>query len=147
MRVLVRHGHFAFYPGDAEDLARFCRTLNIILTAVDDYYTFPTLALAERFSIAARPYVNLPALTTCERRAPWDVMRANGFVYHMATGLLVPALAIIGVVDMPESNYYYMQSSILQPGMRLFTGQQVLGYDAEYHVDTCQLRILELTYE
>lgn len=147
MRVLVRHGHFSFYPRTAEDLARFQRMLGIYLTSVDDYYTFPTLALADRFSIAAHPYVNLPALITCERREPWQVMRANGFVYHLATGLLVPALSIIGVVDIAESAYYYMQSSILQPGSRLLTGQQILGYDAEYHLDTCQLRILELTYE
>lgn len=147
MRVLVRHGHFSFFPRGPEDLARFQIFLGVTLVAVDDYYTFPTLALAERFSIIARPYVNLPALTTCERREPWQVMRENGFVYHLPTGLLVPALTVISVVELAESQYFYMQNSILQPGARLITGQQILGYDAHYDFDASQLRILEVSYE
>lgn len=147
MRVLCRHGHFCFSPRGPEDLARFQIFLGVTLVAVDDYYTFPTLALAERYSMLGHPYVNLPALKTCERREPWQVMRENGFVYHLPTGLLIPAAAVINLVELAESQYYYMQQSILQPGSRILTGQQVLGYDGHYDFDACQLRILEVSYE
>lgn len=149
MRVLCRHGHFAFYPRYAGDIARFTKYYDITLQRDGDFFTFPPLVKAPRYSIALTPYINIPAVKTFEGQAPWEVFRENGFVYHMQTGLIIPKLSVITLVDLPQSNYCYMlpPNKLLQPGTYLYTGQQVLSYDAEFVQDTFTLRISEVSFE
>lgn len=147
MRVLCRHGHFAFYPKRLSDITRFTSFFKEDLVRVDDYYTFENLAEAENYSILGKPYVNLPALTTYEGK-PWEVMRENGFVYHVASGLLVPKLSILIPVNPPQAGYYFLaQTPIIQPGSRNLSLQQILSYDGEFHQDTFRLRVSSYQYE
>lgn len=148
MRVLCRHGYYSFYPANEQDLARFMQLLNIKLQRRDDYYTFPALLTADRYSIAGLPYLTgVPAIETCERRHAWEVLKANGFVYSMALGVIVPAAAIISVVTLPKTSYYYLQQSkILQAGERLQTGEQILSFDGYFDMPSCQLRMNEVRF-
>ncbi len=148
MRVLVRHGHFAFYPEMAKDVALFARFFDQDLVRVDDYYTFEALAHLPRYSLLAFPFGNLPAIATYEGRGPWEVMRENDFVYNVKTELLVPKLSIVGVLQAPRSDSYFISPTPLyQPGMRDSSGSQILSYDARFNQENFQLKILAVDYE
>ncbi len=148
MRVLVRHGHFAFYPRKTSELSRFAKMFDVDLVRDGDFFTFDFLAGAERYSLAGKLYLNLPALETYEGRGPWDVLKQNDFVYSTALGLLVPKASITAVMQSPRSDTYFIcPTPILQPGTLDATGQQILSYDAIFNDDTFQLKIIEVAYE
>ncbi len=148
MRVLCRHGHFAFYPDNAEDVARYCRFFDIELVRSGDFYTFEALADLPRYSLQVKPFGGLPAITTYEGRGPWEVMRENGFVYNVLLERLVPKLTIIGVLQAPRSDSYFISPTpLFQPGVRDSSGQQILSYDAEFIPETSKLKIIQVAYE
>ncbi len=148
MRILCRHGHYAFYPISSTEINRFCTKYGASMTREDDYYTFDELAGADRYSILAKPWLNLPATKTYEGRHPWEVMRENEFVFSLATKLVVPKLSIVGVYDNPRSGYYWRAVTILpQAGYRDLTGQQILSFDAIHDVALSETRILSVSYE
>ena len=147
MRVLCRSGHFAFYPRTSSDLARFSKYFAVSLKRENDYYTFEGLFGAKNYSLLGKPYLNLPALKTFEG-SPWDVMKANDFVYHIGLGIIVPKLAVIGVVDLPLIGFYFRSKSpLLQPGVRTILGRQIMSYAAEFVYEGDALRVLEFGYE
>ncbi len=76
-------------------------------------------------------------------------MAANGFVYDLTLGILVPKLSVISTVDLPLVNGYYYRAggSLIQPGSRSATGEQILSYGAEFIAEGVSLRILEFSYE
>src|SRR4051812_4712842 len=104
MRVLCRHGHFAFYPRKASDINQFSQSFGVTLKREEDYYTFPRLQGAPKYSLLGKLYVNLPALATYEGM-PWEVMKANDFVYNVQLGLLVPKLAVIGLTEINQKGF------------------------------------------
>lgn len=142
MRVVCRHGHFAFYPQTSEDVGRFTSFYRAELFREDDYYTFASLVGLPRYSIAGAPYGSLVALTTFEGRHAWEVMRENGFVFDLTTKLLMPKAAVIGLADISRSSYYYLkQNALIQPGARTRLAQQVISYDGDLEIRTQLLKI------
>lgn len=147
MRVLCRHGHFAFYPRNAGEVARFTQYFGIQLESVEDFYTFPLLVDAPKFSLVGLPYLAVPALETFEGE-PWEVMRANGFVYDVKKETLVRKETVLIQIAPPLLSFYYLaQTPLIQPGSRNSIGRQVLSFDGEYSVDILQLRLSEFGYE
>lgn len=147
MRVLCRHGHFAFYPRNPSDIYRYADSFDVELVRESDYFTFSDLAGAKRYSLVGSPYLNLPALETFEGE-PWDVMRENGFVFNVQTGLLVPKASIVGIADITQKGYFYVcNTPLLQPGARTILGRQILSYSGEFNEDKFYLRIVEFGYE
>ncbi len=129
MKVICRHGHFAFYPGTAEDIARFQRLFETPIVAEADYFTFEGLLGLPKWSQVLKPYGLLPAVVTFEGPHASDVMRENSFVYSIVTGLLVPTSAITEVISLPQTQNAYLASKLLlQPGCVLTTGDRLLGY-------------------
>lgn len=148
MRVVCRHGHFAFYPRTSEDIGRFQQYYQTELVAEADYFTFPELVGLPRYSILARPYGNLIALATYEGRSAWEVMRENGFVYDVTTALLLPKLSVTNMVKLPQTTYYSItQRTLVQPGALTVAGTRILSYDAEFSLDWKQLRIRSTSVE
>lgn len=148
MRIVCRHGHYAFYPYTSAELARFCTKYDAELFPEEDYYTFEELLGAPRYSLAALTWVNLPAVKTYEGRHAWDVMRENNFLFSLQTKLIVPKTSIIGVYDNPRSAYYWRAVTILpQAGYRDVGGNQILGFDAVHDVALSETRILSVSYE
>lgn len=148
MRVLCRHGHYAFYPKTSEDLGRFTSHFKISLQPYSDFFTFPLLVNAPKFSITAFPFLNLPALTTYEGE-PWQVMRENGFIYDITTGLLVPKALVLTLVRPVLSGFYFrIDKPLLQAGSINAVGfQQILSFDAEIDLDFNKLLIRSFSYE
>lgn len=147
MKVLCRHGHFAFYPEKASDIAKFSTFFDVTLKRERDYYTFEGLFGADTYSILGKPFLNLPAITTYQGE-PWEVMRENNYVYHLQTGLIVPKLAIISVIDIPYvGSYFRAGGSLIQPGSRTLLGRQILSYAGVFVEEGYSLRVLEFDYE
>lgn len=147
MRVICRHGHFAFYPRRTEDVAQFASMYDYSLKREEDYFTFDKLYEAPHYSLAGKPYINLPAIKTYEGK-PWDVMRENNFVYSIALKLLVPKTAIIGVIEILQSDLFYIvDQGLIQPGLRTIRGIPVMSYSAEIFIDKKQMRVLEYSNE
>jgi len=146
MRVLCRHGHFAFFPRDGEDLARFTQYYDVTLEPDGDFYTFPALVGAPRWSIAGATYLNLVAVATFEGRGPWDVLRENQFVYSLETGLLVPAASITTSTELVRTNFnFHARTNLIQPGsLRKDTGLPIRSYDGEFDQTIYKLKVRSL---
>lgn len=146
MRILCRHGHFAFYPRGVSDIARFVNRYGVSLQRVQDFYTFESIAEAPDYSITGKTYVNLPATETYEGN-PWDVMRENGFVYDLSTSLLVPVDAISILINPARTGLYFTsQTPLIQPGSRNIAGDTIMTYDAEFDFSAFMLRVREFQY-
>lgn len=142
MRVVCRHGHFAFYPKDRKEILRMKSTLKIELVAEDDYFTFPALVGLPRWSQVARPFGNLPAVVTYEGRHAWEVMRENDFVFSLAALVLVPRAAITEIVRLPQTqDCIVAPKPLIQPGSILPTGNVLTGYNGELDLDFQRLYI------
>jgi hypothetical protein len=147
MRILCRHGHFAFYPNTVSDIARFCKYFDTLLIREQDYYTYAGLLNAPSYSLTGKPYLNIPAVETFEGK-PWEVMKQNGFVFHLGLKVLVPKVTIVNLVDLSLVGYYFVAGgALVQPGSRMATGGQILSYSSEFVQEGYPLRISEYTYE
>lgn len=142
MKVLCRNGHFAFYPKDRKEVLRFQTLFDLELVAEDDYYTFESLAGLPRWSQTLVPFGNLPAVATYEGRHPHEVMRANEFVYSLATSLLVPRSTISETVRLSQTQECSIAPKpLIQPGAILTTGNVLLGYVGELDLQFQRLYI------
>ncbi len=141
MRVLCRHGHFAFYPREAGDINRYARHYGQELVRDGDFYTFPRLQGAPKYSLQGKPYLTVPAVKTFEGE-PWEVMKENGWVYLIAADIIVPKATIVGKAPLSETVFYFLAQNILvQPGSFLANGEKAMSYDGEFSQKTFQLRI------
>lgn len=148
MRIVVRHGHFAFYSGFEGDIFRFCDYFSTNLVRENDYYTFPNLQGLPRYSIKGKKYGNFTASKNFEGPAPWDVMKANGIVYDVAGAALVPKANFAVRAD-PKlvEGFYLSATSILQPGALTKAGRRIVSYDGFLIEGLWQLRLNGFGYE
>ncbi len=151
MRILVRHGYFQFYPQKRTDLLRFRRLFSIaptsMLFAKDDYFTFIGLVNLPIWSQVGLPFGGTPAILNFAGDHPFEVMRANRFVYSMLTGLVVPkaTFAPVSVNLTQAKDCIFSPKMLLQPGM-IFTVDLVprgflTGYSGTIDLDSQSLYI------
>jgi hypothetical protein len=146
MRVICNHGHYSFYPRTASDLGRFVNFYGQELVRVGEFYTFPFLKDLEEFSLKGLPYKNLPALETFQGK-PWEVMRANGFVYSLSLKALIPKNSVLFVINPPQAGFYFTsETPLIQAGSLNSAGVPILSYDAEYQFDINKLRVRGFEY-
>lgn len=132
MKVVCRHGHYAFYPSSKEDVIHFQRLFKLEIVAEDDYFTFPALKGLPRWSQIARPYGDAVAIATCERPHAWEVMEKNNLVYSLALGILVVATTITKSVTLKQTrDCAIAPKPLVQAGSLLPTGNVLLGYRGE----------------
>jgi len=147
MRVLCRHGHIAFFPRDPSEISRFMSIYKVTLQRVDDFYTFDGIAAAKDYSLENHSYLNLTATKTYEG-SPWEVFKANNFVYDLSTNLLVLKNSVKLKISLPlVGNYYLAPNPIIQPGSVFSGGSRIMSYDGEYDDSFYQLKIREFAYE
>lgn len=145
MRILCRHGHFSFFQSYAGEIARFMEVWGVELVKQDDFYTFLKLAGAPKYSLAGKPYLGMLAVKTFEGE-PWEILKANGFVYQIASGLIVPKQVILNPFTPVQTGYYYTsEGPMIQPGS-WYNGNQLLSWDASYDYEFNQLQMSEFSY-
>ncbi len=148
LKVVCRHGHFAFYPNLPRDIARFARFFDQDLVSVEDFFTFEPLAELPRYSLVVKPFGNLPAIVTYEGRNAWDVMRENSFVYDLTLKILVPKVSIISIMELPRSDSYFISPApLVQPGTLDKLGNRFMSYQGEFFQDSFQLKISAVSNE
>lgn len=146
MRILCRHGHFAFYPKDEIDISRFGNIFEEEFIRVNDFYTFAFLEDVPNYSLIGKTFMGLPATVTFEGNS-WDVMKENGFVYNVALKLVVPKTTIGTVITLePSDDFFTIENPLIQPGSRNTQGQQLMSYDAQFIRSSSQLRVTEVQY-
>lgn len=146
MRVLCRHGHYAFFPRYASEIAEFCRTLEITLVRENDYYTFPALKGLSDYSIKTVIYKDIPAIITFEG-TPWEILKQNKFVYNLGLGKVVPLASITTSISLEDvGGYYKSNATMVQAGSFVSTGVRLVDYDASFSENYQAVSITEVSY-
>jgi len=147
MRILCRHGHYAFYPRNEIEVFIYNDLYGAELVREDDYYTFPFLKGASDHSLVGKTYLGLPANARYEGK-PWEIMKENNFVYSLALKVVVPVELILDFTDPYLAGQYFLSDALLvQAGAKNILGQRILSYDAEFLQEYNQIRILGMSYE
>ena len=142
MKVICRHGHFAFYPEYKKEVSRFKTLFKVPLYAEDDYFTFESLLDLPRWSQILVPYGDLVGLVNYEARYPWQVMKQNSFVYSLALETLVPRVSITQMVSLPQTeDCIVAPKTLIQPGSIMSSGNVLLGYQGELDLNFQKLYI------
>lgn len=145
MKVTCQHGYFMFREDRPGEVARFNSYFDQDLTAKDDYYTFAALVDAPEYSIIGSSYLGLVATATFQGK-PWEVMRANGFVYSFIAGLFLPLATVSGKVDFVKRNDYFSSNGLIQPGYGNNSWSQITGYSADIKLDSWVFNYTEFFY-
>lgn len=129
MRILCRHGHYAFYPEGPRELGRLAENFSLDFLPERDYFTFAKLAGLETYSIKGKPYGNFLPATKTYQGLPWEVMRENGFVWSLALKTLVPKSTIVTVAKpSPLAWAWQSQTMFFQAGS-LVSGERIVSFD------------------
>lgn len=149
MRIVSRHGFVSFHPRVTSDVVAFTDFFDIELVREDDYYTYPLLQGLKRYSIVGASYGGRAAVATYEGRHPWEVLRANGFVYNLALGTLVPKTSITTTVNplLVDDGYFTCETPMIQPGSLNAAGQRILSYDGFFNREFLRLQLVSYAYE
>ncbi len=147
MKIRCLHGYFLFKETASGDVARFQNIFSglSIVPAIDDYFTFEKLFEAPTHVIAGDTYLGAPATETYEGK-PWDIMRANGLVYNIGTGLVEPITAVKTRLELKTSINYYVSPGLIQPGSVRDDGLRVTDYAAFFLFDTHRFRYSEVSF-
>ncbi len=149
MRVMSRHGFVSFHPRSITDVVVFTDFFGIQLVSEDDYYTYPALKGLKRYSIKGSSFGGLTAVASYEGRHPWQVMKANGFVYSLALGKLVPKTTISTVVNpiLVDEGFFVCQTPMLQSGSVNAVAQRILSFEGFFNRDFLELQLVSYSYE
>lgn len=147
MRVICEHGYYKFYPRNEIEVSKLCQFYGVELFRKDDYYTFEALLDLPSFSLKGHDFGNLIALENFEG-APWEVMRANGFVYSLSAKALVLASSITLAFESVLSEFFsIVDTPLIQSGAVTSLGSRVLSFDAEFSFSDLSLKVLGVEYE
>lgn len=148
MKLIVRHGHYAFYPRYSKSVSVFNGVFRQELKLdPKGFYTFPRLLNLPDYALEAKPYGNLPAIKTYEGE-PWEIMREQGWVYNLTTEALAPITSISYSVKIEPATYAFIAFDVVpQAGGVNPTGLKLIDYEGELDLDAQNtLRIRELRY-
>jgi hypothetical protein len=109
-------------------------------------FTFDFLKTAKRYSILGADYLGLPAVDTYAGE-PWEVMRANSFVYNINTDEVVAISSITQRVEVARSENYFVSSGLILPGALTDDGSRVKDYSAWYLFDRQIFRYSEVSHD
>lgn len=147
MRVVCRHGHFAFYPRNEIEVSRFNAIFNQPLFRDEDFYTFALLKAAPTYSLKGKAYLGATALVSYAS-SPWEILRQNGFVYDFTEMTLRPKAQIVSVINLAVTeDYWAADAPLIQAGGFDSSGQKIVSYDGEIDLQTSQLRLFEVEYD
>lgn len=145
--VHCRHGFFEYYPQTKRELGTFERLQGVKLKSERDYFTFEGLIGLPRYSLQGSIYGTLPALVSYEGRDAADVMRENGFVYHLETDLLLPKELVLTTVTIPKTqDCWVAPSCFVQPGAVLQNGRRLVSYEGEIDLEVQRLYIYTMEF-
>lgn len=135
MWIFCENGFYKFFPETALDLPIFERKNKVSLIEFDGAYSFSAMKVYPRFSILGQLYGSLPALATYAGRYA-DLFKANGFVYSLALGQVVPkALVALQTVAYTDGSAFMSAGELPQAGALDKKGYPISGFSARCEVE------------
>lgn len=146
MRIDCLNGYFKITEAYAGDAARFSRLFSVKLVRVEDFITFEGLKDCPEYSVKGSSFLGATATATYAGK-PWEVFKANGFVYNFQTGLIIPAAQVVTRVALYQSLNYYFTQGLLLPGSILFEGQKVSSYLCRFSFGDNSFKYSEVSFD
>lgn len=144
VKITCLHGFFLFEEDKAGELSRFQSVFDVRLAAYGEYYTFDFLKNAPTYSIKGAAYLGKVALVTNAGK-PWDILKANGFVYNPTVDNLVDFVDNTKVIKLVSAKDYYVANGFIFPGSLTEEGLRVMDYSAWYSFDRQTFRYTGVT--
>jgi hypothetical protein len=146
--VLIRclHGYFQFREINAGDVSRFMSLYSDLppIVAVEDYYTFETLADAPTHVIKGNTYLGVVTTKTFAG-TPWEIMRENSLVYDFVNDQVVNINSVTKKLVIATSAYWFIVPGLILPGSVTDDGLRVRDYAARYLFDSQRFRYSEVS--
>lgn len=146
MQIRCDYGFFQFRERKPGQLGDFMSQFGLDLVSKDDYFTFDFLSDAPNYSIQGSDYLGLPAVVNFEGK-PWEVMRANNFVYDFTQDELVDIEEITTLLSIDQGIYYFLSPGLILPGSLSAAGTRVTSYNGYYLFDQAKFKYSEVQYE
>lgn len=144
MKIKCLHGFFVFEETTSGQAGDFTRLYQRPLVPFRGAFTFEELADAPRISVKGQPWLNLVA-TVSFSGDPWEIMEANGWVFNLASGLLVPLTSVTIETPLTEVGSSFTAPGLIQPGS-LFTEGRIVSYQCWVARNRSSWLYSEVTY-
>ena len=144
MKIKCLHGYFIFEESSQGQISDFMSQYDLELVPKNNYFTFPSLLEAPKYSLAGGDYLGATATETFEGD-PWDVMRENGLIYNFETDEVVPIIQILKTVSIQSTGLYYLTNGLILPGSVTDDGTRVTDYAAWYSRGNQMFKYSEVT--
>ena len=146
MRIFCENGYYKFFPETPLDLKIFQAKNKVSLEPFDGAYSFSAMEFYPRFSILGQFYGTIPATATYAGRYA-DIFKANGFVYSLTLGQVVPkALVALQTVPYTDGAAFLSAGSLPQAGALNKKGSPITGFSARCEVEYNWFKIDEFFY-
>lgn len=145
MKIDCLHGYFKFTETAAGQVSYFANLFELDLVPKDDYFTFSALEDAPDYSILGDELLTLVATKTFEG-PPSEVMRENKLVYNFALDLVQPILSVTNLIEVTQTENYFLSTGLIIPGSLKVDGARVTDYSAWFFRDRMQFRYSGFKY-
>jgi len=145
LKVKCLHGFFIFEEKEIGQVSDFVALTGLELVPYGEAWTFAALATAPKYSLAGKELLGIPATQTFEG-TPWEVFKANGFVYDFGSGLVRPITGTTVVAKIEAAGNRYISPGLLLPGSLTPAGDRVQDYSAFYYSSRNRWLYSEVTY-
>lgn len=129
MRIDCLHGYFKFTETKSGQISDYVSLTGAKLVSKENYFTFDYIKEAPLYSLAAKPYLGVPAIKTFEGY-PWEVFEANGLIFDFQLNIVRPILTVVNRVKIQAAGQYYVSNGLILPGSITDDGKRVKGYSA-----------------
>lgn len=128
MKIFCDHGFYSFIPEDMDDQAYFEAATGYKLARFNNRLTFAPLAALADISIKGQPYGGVAAnVNYCGE--PWDIMRANGFVFDLAAQKLTDLAGITKKAELyPQVNGALIALEVLPQAGAVYDRKRLLSF-------------------
>ncbi len=144
MRIKCLHGYFIIEEIGQGQISDFMSQYDLELVPKDNYFTFPSLLEAPKYSLAGGTYLGAAATETFEGE-PWEVMRENDLVYDFINDEVVSILTILKTVTLQSTGRFYLTNGLILPGSLTDDGLRVTDYAAWYSKGDQMFKYSEVT--
>jgi len=145
MKIRCIHGYFIFEEEASGEVSDFMSFFGVELVALENFYTFATLAEAKDYAIIGGMYLGAPVTKTYEGK-PWEIMRENNLTYHFNNDLVQPIETITDTTDIQQSGSYFVARGLIIPGA-LLNGTRIKSYSGFYIFDQQKFKYTEVSNE
>jgi hypothetical protein len=145
MKILCRHGHYAFFPDFSTEIAEFSRHFRTELVRQEDFFTFPLLKNLAGYALKGKIFSGELVANTNFSGNPWEIMDANSFVYSLTLKRLVPKTTVtVKTLLLNAGGYLLSPTPFVQAGSFAVNDQRIVDYFGFLSDDYKQLRISEV---